>query len=333
MTWDKEKCAEGILAPDLNDEIRANWAALEAALDYYHYFATGGVQTGRPRPGSARPYFQDAAPTARLDTGYFTSDDYGTIWIDSNATIDNQFNILTAADGAGTETWTPISTEVIAVLLAAARVFAGTLGVTGNFAVNTDKFTVAAATGATVVAGTLGVTGIATLAKASLLASSDAPTTDAMVANKKYVDDSQKNQCRMYLGSTQSNLSHGVATIVALDTDDYDPDNVSDTANYKITPSAAGYYQVIGQVTFAGDNLIANKSFRVGIYKNTTLIALGNSGCVDIGQAVTAQTSTVISLNGSTDYIQIKATSYSDTNLVDINSGSNSTFLVVARVG
>jgi len=38
-----------------------------------------------------------------------------------------------------------------------------TLGVTGNFAVNTSKFTVAAATGNTVVAGTLGVTGATTL--------------------------------------------------------------------------------------------------------------------------------------------------------------------------
>lgn len=39
------------------------------------------------------------------------------------------------------------------------------------------------------VGGTLGVTGVATLAKASLLASTDAPTSDAMLANKKYVDD------------------------------------------------------------------------------------------------------------------------------------------------
>lgn len=40
---------------------------------------------------------------------------------------------------------------------------AGTLGVTGDVAVNTNKFTVAASSGDTVVAGTLGVTGAATL--------------------------------------------------------------------------------------------------------------------------------------------------------------------------
>ena len=40
------------------------------------------------------------------------------------------------------------------------------------------------------VAGTLGVTGVATIGDGSLLATSAAPTTDAMIANKKSVDDS-----------------------------------------------------------------------------------------------------------------------------------------------
>jgi hypothetical protein len=42
------------------------------------------------------------------------------------------------------------------------QINSGSLDVTGNFAVNTDKFTVAASTGNTVVAGTLGVTGVIT---------------------------------------------------------------------------------------------------------------------------------------------------------------------------
>lgn len=41
-------------------------------------------------------------------------------------------------------------------------VFSSTLSATGNFAINTNKFTVAASSGNTVVAGTLGVTGVAT---------------------------------------------------------------------------------------------------------------------------------------------------------------------------
>lgn len=189
MPWDKEKCAEGILAPDLNDEIRLNWAALEAMLDTWMRFATGGTQTGQPRQGSARVYFQDAVPTSRLDGEYFDLNDLGCIWIDSNSTIDNQVAFLSAADGAGTETWTPISTEVIAVLLAANRVFAGTLKSTGDFTVGANKVVVTAANGNTAVAGTLGVTGIATVGDKSKNATSAAPDADAQLANKKYVDD------------------------------------------------------------------------------------------------------------------------------------------------
>ena len=47
-------------------------------------------------------------------------------------------------------------------------VIGGTLGVVGNVAVNTDKFTVAASTGNTVVAGTLGVTGAVTNSSTTL---------------------------------------------------------------------------------------------------------------------------------------------------------------------
>lgn len=43
----------------------------------------------------------------------------------------------------------------------------GTLGLTGNFAINTNKFNVTASNGNTVVAGTLGVTGATTLAAVS----------------------------------------------------------------------------------------------------------------------------------------------------------------------
>lgn len=196
MAWDKEKIAEGVLAPDLNDEIRANWAALEAALDTYAYFATGGVQTGRPRPGSARPYFQDAAPTARLDGDYFTSDDYGTVWIDSNTDPDNQFNILTAADGAGTETWTPISTEVIAVMVAAAHTWAltqtfsvppaFTLGATLNNAYLTAKN---AAGDGTVDLIKADGSDVPTVPDDTANATSGAPTADASLANKLYVDN------------------------------------------------------------------------------------------------------------------------------------------------
>ena len=145
---------------------------------------TGGEHT----QGSARCFFQDAEPTTRISGDAFTNADLGSLWFDTNSTIDNQFNVMTSQTG-GTPTWTPVSTEIMAVLLAANRIFLGTLRVTGNFDVNTNKFTVAAATGNTVVAGTLTSTGVATIADTSALATSGAPAADAQIANKKYVDD------------------------------------------------------------------------------------------------------------------------------------------------
>ncbi len=167
MAWKKTEPIEGILAPSLNDVIRDNNDALETALDMWHYFATGGVQTGRPRQGHCRPFFQDAAPTTRLDGNHFDSTDFGTIWIDSNSSPDNQVNILTAADGAGSNTWTPISTEIIAVLLAAAWTFAEVITFTKQ-----PVFSVAVE-----------------LPDTSAMATSGAPAADAQIANKKYVDD------------------------------------------------------------------------------------------------------------------------------------------------
>lgn len=200
--WIKGEPVEGGLAPDLNNVIRDNNKALEAALDAYIRFATGGTQTGRPRQGSARPYFQDAAPAARLDGDYFDSTDFATIWIDSNATIDNQFNILTAADGAGNETWTPISDEVIAVLLAANRTFAEivtfskspvfTLGIVGNDSYITGRNNAGSANINIAKVNTSdGITlgAVTTVPDTSALATSAAPAADAQIANKKYVDD------------------------------------------------------------------------------------------------------------------------------------------------
>ena len=62
---------------------------------------------------------------------------------------------------------------------------AGTLGISGNTTIEGTSLL----SGNTTVTGTLTTTGIATLADASTLASDAAPTADAEIANKKYVDD------------------------------------------------------------------------------------------------------------------------------------------------
>ncbi|TRZ53372.1 hypothetical protein D4R99_00950 [bacterium] len=73
-----------------------------------------------------------------------------------------------------------------------ATVLSSTLAVTGDFAVNADKFTVTAASGNTAVAGTFGVTGKTSLGKA---------TSTMMTANKLYIGTADTGSAIAWQGS------------------------------------------------------------------------------------------------------------------------------------
>ena len=109
--------------------------------------------------------------------------------IQERLAVEHKFALVgTEVSAADTGKHSDITSDSI---VNAGDVATATLTATGDASVGGDA---AIAGGATVggdagVTGTLGVTGIATVAKGSLLASTDAPTTDAMIANKKYVDD------------------------------------------------------------------------------------------------------------------------------------------------
>jgi len=196
-TWNKANPAAGIAANTLDNHIRTNQDALETAIDNEHDFATGGTQTGIHTQGSARCFFQDTAPATRINGDAFTSVDLGSLWFDTNSDPDNQLNVLTAI----TPTWTPVSTEIIAALLASGRVFASTLNVQGNFAVGPTggEFKVAALSGNTTVAGYLDIAGVIDPTSFSKsrggfldednMASDAADKVASQQSIKKYVDD------------------------------------------------------------------------------------------------------------------------------------------------
>ena len=257
--WDKDKPSSSTSLRSSNPEILANWDALETAIGNEHEYSTGGTNSGDHIQGSARCFSQATAPTTQIDGGSFASTDIGSLWIDSD---DNAIYILTAT----TPTWTAVSTEVIATLLGSARIFTNTLGVTGDFTVNTDKFTVTAASGNTLVAGTLDVTGatevtgIATLGDASLLKTSAAPSTDAMIANKKYVDDQVATNAfsaiEDYGTSLTTSTSKNQSDLIFC----YGRIAASATGDYTITglpfTNSTSYVVTIGY--FAGENTLEN---------------------------------------------------------------------------
>lgn len=83
MAWNKNNPAAGITAKTLDDLIRTNNAALEAALDYDQDFTTGGTQTGK--------HHRLTMPEVSNETGLA---DHVTIW--------NSAGAVKYRDGVGT---------------------------------------------------------------------------------------------------------------------------------------------------------------------------------------------------------------------------------------
>jgi hypothetical protein len=107
-----------------------------------------------------------------------------------------------------------------------------------------------------------------------------------------------------YPSANQTGLTNGTFTKVVLNTEDFDTASAFDsTTNYRFTPQVAGYYQINAGV--CGDAATINPSFvYANIYKNgsgyrSTVIY------VAAGTNATANISTVLFLNGSTDYVEL----------------------------
>lgn len=197
MAWNKNLIAEGVLAPDLNDEIRANWAALETVLGKEMNFSTGGEASlqGILKQGNARMFSQASAPATRVDGSAFASTDLGSIWIKTGT---NKIYTLTAI---GPVVWTLISTEIIALLVSQINTWAlaqtlsvspvFTKGIVANATylkgrneaddANTDMIQVGR--------NEADNTDVVQLPDKARLASNAAPTEDTQLVIKKYADD------------------------------------------------------------------------------------------------------------------------------------------------
>jgi len=107
MSWDKGKPIAGRKARYVDDDIRANNDAIEAAIHFGHDFATGSTQTGEHNDGSAKIYSAAAAPTTKEDgVTALNADDVGKrLWLDTSVTP----NVLKVLTAIGTpNTWTAI---------------------------------------------------------------------------------------------------------------------------------------------------------------------------------------------------------------------------------
>jgi hypothetical protein len=270
--FDRDKPASSTSLRNSNPQILANWSALEDGIGREHSFLTGGAVAaqGEHTQGSAKAFSQASAPTTQVDGGAFAATDLGSIWVDTD---DNAVYILTAT----TPTWTAISTEIITTLLGSARVFGSTLGVTGDFAVNTNKFTIAAASGNTLVAGTFESTGVTTLADASVTKTTAAPGADAQIANKKYVDDTPHTGGSVQVVNTQTGAVATGTTIMPFD--DTIPQNTEgdEYMTLAITPTNASNKLKIEIIGHFSENTGGNTIITMALFQDATAGALAGT--------------------------------------------------------
>jgi len=108
-----------------------------------------------------------------------------------------------------------------------------------------------------------------------------------------------------YMTNGSAGISTGAATFtkIILDTEEFDTASCFDSStNYRFTPTVAGYYQINAAVTYT----VAASTAGAGavIYKNGSGLCWGTaSGTSDMYP--TAFLSSLIYLNGSTDYIEL----------------------------
>lgn len=203
---------------------------------------------------------------------------------------------------------------------AAVRATIGAVGLTGDETI----------AGAKTFSGAATFSASSTIADASVLASSTAPTTDPMIVNKKYVDDARAPYARMFCTSALDNLTDTTWTTITLDTDEFDSGTITDLSNNLITPAVAGQYLVMGQITYS--NTIAEKTYYAQLYFN-------GSAAKTIASAHTGAATTDVSVSvcdvivfDADDYVQLRGQVNAGAATVDVNVGTEDTYLVLYRL-
>lgn len=109
----------------------------------------------------------------------------------------------------------------------------------------------------------------------------------------------------------QTVAQSGVANItifaVTMDTEDHDTGGFHSTSSNtsRVTPTTAGYYQVKGVVTFAGQTDYVGLDAIIRTNGSTTLPGAGRQGAPGSNTTVSVPVSAQVQMNGSTDYFEL----------------------------
>lgn len=132
-------------------------------------------------------------------------------------------------------------------------------------------------------------------------------------------------KCRAYLGSAQDNLVDGTSTLVALDTENYDPGTNFNVTTHQFTAPITGYYSIVGSVGFG--NVVTDKRYNAELRVNGDIVAYSTEvpGAASPFRLPISSIEYVVA--GQT--IDLYATSFSGGNTVDLIATTSSTYLCV----
>lgn len=130
--------------------------------------------------------------------------------------------------------------------------------------------------------------------------------------------------------STGQTLTNNTFTKIQINTKEFDTASCFDaTTNYRFTPTVAGYYQVSGAVMFTANAINIRLS---AIYKNGTIFKSGNTTSAPASDQPVTCVSSLIYLNGSTDYVELYALQDSGISLVTTPISNWSTYFQASMV-
>jgi hypothetical protein len=124
--------------------------------------------------------------------------------------------------------------------------------------------------------------------------------------------------------SSNVSISASTPTKITFDTKVFDTANCFNTSTYRFTPNVAGYYQINGAAYYSGAGIAYGQ---MRLYKNGSLYQQGQF--IYIPSPTTSDTanniSTLVYMNGTTDYLELYGFQYSGSGTVVAN-GSTYTF-------
>ena len=140
-----------------------------------------------------------------------------------------------------------------------------------------------------------------------------------------------------YVGTIQTGLSSATWTKIAANTEVYDTDSNYDTSNYRFTPTTAGKYLVYVNVSEGSASDYQMWGAHMAIYKNGSAVKMHSNNfnpTYDHNEA-SLFLSSVIDMNGSSDYVEGYARVYTgsgDWNIFTDAGGANVSWFGAYRI-